>query len=246
MSKNFLSICMSVGLLCAAPLLASEPGSEAAPQAAQAASDRADESGSATTAAQTDAGRAPATGKAVAVTPQLKGSVKAVDIEAAECLRQMGDALSKMKRAALELMGESVRQDYISVGDPTVVGTMIIPALPVQGMAIGPYLPLRPKWVDYYLDQIGKLLPIYSELTDSLVMPESARTEATALLLRMRPLFEDARESYLALFEMSKDLKQADNHKVGLLAVAIHDDMEKMEKIRLDVFRLLKKTGKVK
>jgi hypothetical protein len=175
---------------------------------------------------------------------KLLGSIKAVDIEAAECLRQMGDALKKMERAGLELMGEATRQDYISVGDPDVVGTMIIPALPDNMMAVGPYLPLRPKWVDYYLDQIGKLIPIYAELTDSLVMPDSTKAQATQLLDQMRPLFEDARARYLALVEMSKDLKHADNKKVAVLAVMLHDDMQKMEKIRVEVFKLLKRSEK--
>jgi hypothetical protein len=190
------------------------------------------------------AANSPTTTTGSASPGQLHGSVKAIDIEAAECLRQMGDSLKKMERASLELMGEATRQDYITVGDPDVVGTILLPALPVNMTALGPYLPLRPKWVDYYLDQIGKLIPIYAELTDSLVMPDSQKAQATQLLDQMPPLFADARERYVALVDMSKDLKNADNKKVALLAVAVHDDMEKMEKIRLQVFKLLKNSDK--
>ncbi len=199
--------------------------------------------GNGTTFAGTNpAGTNPAGGSSTgsASSIQLQGSVKAIDIEAAECLRQMGDSLKKTERAGLELMGEATRQDYISVGDPNIVGTIIIPALPDNMMAVGPYLPLRPKWVDYYLDQIGKLIPMYAELTDALVMPDNVKAQATQLLDQMRPLFMDAKEHYLALLDMSKDLKDVKNSRVAVFAVVIHDDMEKMDKIRLEVFKLLK------
>lgn len=178
--------------------------------------------------------------------PRIQGSVKATDVEAAEVLRQMGDALHKIERAGLELMGEATRQDYIAVGDPNVIGTLIIPALPSPSgmMAIGPYLPIREKWMDYYLDQIGKLIPIYAELTDTLVMPEEVKADATKLLDQMRPLFQDARERYIVLLYYSKHLKETKNDQIAVLAVRLHDDMDKMDKIRKDVFQLLKQSEK--
>lgn len=174
----------------------------------------------------------------------LAGSVKSIDIEAAESLRQMGDCLKKMQRAALELMGEATRQDYISVGDPDVVGTIIIPAIPSPSglMATGPYLAVRPKMMDYYLDQIGKLIPVYAEYTDSLVMPPDSKQEATALLEQMLPKFEDAKSRYMELLKLRKDLKHVHNEKIATLAVIVHDDMEAMDKLRREVFKLLKKS----
>ena len=185
-------------------------------------------------------------GSAAPASAKLQGSVKATDVEAGEVLRQMGDALHKMERAGLELMGEATRQDYIAVGDPDVIGTLIIPALPSPSgmMAIGPYLPIREKWMDYYLDQVGKLIPIYAELTDSLVMPPEVRTEATKLLDQMQPIFQDARERYIVLLNYSKHLKDVKNDQIAVLAVRLHDDMDKMDKIRKDVFKLLKQSEK--
>lgn len=176
----------------------------------------------------------------------IQGSVKTIDVEAAECLRQMGDCLKKMQRASLELMGEATRQDYIAVGDPDVVGTIIIPAIPAPSgmMAVGPYLPIREKWMDYYLLQIGKLIPMYADLTDSLVMPDSAKEEATKLLDQMRPRFEDAKQQYLSLLNMSKDLKNVKNNDVAETSVRLHDDMDKMDKLRKEVFKLLKESEK--
>ncbi|MBX9687008.1 MAG: hypothetical protein K2X27_09915 [Candidatus Obscuribacterales bacterium] len=172
----------------------------------------------------------------------LKASAKATDVEAAEQLRQMGDCLRKMERAALELMGEATRQDYISVGDPDVIGTMILPAIPDESalLAHGEYLPIRQKWMDYYLDQIGKLIPIYAEMTDTLMMPAASRDQATQLLDQMRPYFIDARTRYLALIKISKKIKTARNQQVAELSVQVHDDIAKMDKLRKDVFALLK------
>jgi|688.fasta_scaffold665816_2 hypothetical protein len=185
-------------------------------------------------------------GSAAPASTKLQGSVKATDVEAAEVLRQMGDALHKMERAGLELMGEATRQDYIAVGDPDVIGTLIIPALPSPSgvMAVGPYLPIREKWMDYYLDQIGKLIPIYAELTDSLVMPPEVKAEATKLLDQMQPIFQDARERYIVLLYYAKHLKDVKNDQIAVLAVRLHDDMDKMDKIRKDVFKLLKQSEK--
>lgn len=176
----------------------------------------------------------------------LQGSVKSLDVESAEGLRQMGDCLKKIQRSSLELMGEATRQDYISVGDPDVVGTIIIPAMPdPSGMlAIGPYLPIRQKWMDYYLDQIGKLIPIYAELTDGLVLPGPIRDKGIPMLDTMRPLFADAKTHYLNLVSMSTELKTTKNMKIAEEAVRLHDDMQKIDGIRRDVFKLLKDSEK--
>ena len=172
----------------------------------------------------------------------LKGSLKTHAVKAAEGLRQMGESLKKMQRAASELAGEATRQDYVSVGDPDVVGTIIIPAIPAPSglLPIGDYLPMRQNWVDYYLDQIGKLLPIYAAEVDALRFPDSVKSDATALLEQMRPLFEDGKAHYLTLFNMQKDLSKTENMKLGEQAVMLYDDMKKLDDLRKKVFALLK------
>lgn len=176
----------------------------------------------------------------------LTGSVKSTAVTAAEALRQMGDALKKIERAAAELVGEATRQDYISVGDPDVVGTIIIPAIPDPSglMPIGDYLPMRQQWVDYYLDQIAKLMPIYAGEVDNLVMPPTIKSNATALLDQMRPLYDDAKSHYLTLFNMQKALKGTDNIQLGKQAVMLHDDMKKIDDLRKQVFALVKDAEK--
>lgn len=176
----------------------------------------------------------------------LAGSVKSIDVEAAEALRQMGDCLKKIERASLELMGEATRQNYIGVGDPTVVGTIIIPAMPSETgvMAVGPYLPIRKQWFDYYMNQMASLFPIYADYVDALVMPDSTKSQAIALLDQMRQPFADAKARYMELYRYKKQLSKLGNKKVAVLSVQIHDDMGKMEKLRLQVFELLKATEK--
>jgi len=176
----------------------------------------------------------------------LSGSVKSIDVEAAEALRQMGDCLKKIERASLELMGEATRQNYIGVGDPTVVGTIIIPAMPSETgvMAVGPYLPIRKQWFDYYMNQMASLFPIYADYVDALVMPDSTKSQALALLDEMRQPFADAKARYMELYRYKKQLSKLGNKKVAVLSVQIHDDMDKMEKLRLQVFDLLKAAEK--
>ena len=176
----------------------------------------------------------------------LQGSVKSTDVEAAEKLRQMGDCLKKMERAAVELMGEATRQDYIAVGDPDVIGTMIIPAIPSPTgmMAVGPYLPIRKKMMDYYLDQIGTLIPIYAEYTDGLAMPASTKEQALPLLENMRAPFLDAKKNYDELVSMSKKLPDISNKRVAELSVIVHDDFDSIDKSRRSVFQLLKDAEK--
>lgn len=173
---------------------------------------------------------------------KLTGSVKSSAIVAAEALRQMGDALKKIQRAAAELVGEATRQDYITVGDPDVVGSIIIPAIPAPSgiMPIGDYLPMRKPWVDYYLDQIAKLMPLYATEADSIVLPDGIKQDALALMEQMRPLYEDAKTHYLTLFEMQKDLAKTDNIQLGKQAVMLHDDMKKIDDLRKKVFEMVK------
>lgn len=176
----------------------------------------------------------------------LTGSVKTSPVVAAEGLRQMGEALKKIQRAAAELVGEATRQDYISVGDPDVVGSIIIPAIPDPSgmMPIGDYLPMRQGWVDYYLDQIAKLMPLYAAEVDNLALPAGIKSDATALMDQMTPLYEDAKSHYLTLFNMQKALKGTDNIKFGEQAVMLHDDMKKIDELRKKVFAMVKDAEK--
>lgn len=179
-------------------------------------------------------------------TQALSGSVKAIDVEAGEALRQMGDCLKKIERASLELMGEATRQNYIAVGDPDVIGTMIIPAMPSETgvMAVGPYLPIRKGWFDYYMNQMASLFPIYADYVDALVMPPTTKTQATALLDQMRQPFADSKARYMELYRFKKQLSKVSNKKVAVICVQIHDDMDKMDKLRRQVFDLLKSSEK--
>ncbi|MBY0549895.1 MAG: hypothetical protein K2W95_21660 [Candidatus Obscuribacterales bacterium] len=176
----------------------------------------------------------------------LTGSVKSSPVVAAEGLRQMGEALKKIQRAAAELVGEATRQDYISVGDPDVVGSIIIPAIPDPSgmMPIGDYLPMRQGWVDYYLDQIAKLMPLYAAEVDNLALPAGIKSDATVLMDQMTPLYEDAKAHYLTLFNMQKALKGTDNIKFGEQAVMLHDDMKKIDELRKKVFAMVKSAEK--
>ena len=235
-------VCTAIALLALAPYMveAVDAKKSKKDENASSATSNASTGGNASTAASSS------TTNSSTKSDVLQGSVKASDVEAAEGLRQMGEALKKIQRAALELMAEATRQDYISVGDPDVVGTIIIPALPSPSgmMAIGPYLPIRAKWMDYYLDQIGKLIPMYAELTDGLALPDNVKTQGTTMMDNMRPLFADARVHYTNLYNYSKKIKTTKNMKIAEEAVMLHDDFQKIDAIRRDVFKLLKDSEK--
>ncbi len=176
----------------------------------------------------------------------LKGSVKSRAIVAAEGLRQMGAALKKIERAAAGLVGEATRQDYVEVGDPDVVGSIIIPAIPDPSgmMPIGPYLPMRRNWFDFYLDEIAKLIPMYAEEVDALVLPDSIKQDSLNELEQMRPYFQQVRQSYLTLYNMQKDLANASNNKVAEQSVILHDSVIKIDKLRREIFKMLQEAEK--
>lgn len=159
----------------------------------------------------------------------------------------MGEALRKIQRAASELASEATRQDYVAVGDPDVVGTIIVPAIPEPSgmMAVGDYLPMRKEWLDYFLNQIGQLIPIYAKETDALVFPDSVKEQAIDSLKTMEPVFEDLKSHYMTLLNLTQP-KEMSNTKVGEEAVMLHDDAKQLNDIRQRVFKLLKDADKQK
>lgn len=93
-------------------------------------------------------------------------------------LRRMGEAVKRVHRAAMDLIGECT-QPIEMMGEIDIIGQDVIPIMPATAEGFGTqYLPPRPKYIKLHVDQLASLIPILQDDLKNLVVPENEKTTA--------------------------------------------------------------------
>lgn len=93
-------------------------------------------------------------------------------------LRRMGEAVKRVHRAAMDLIGECT-QPVEMMGEIDIIGQDVIPIMPATAEGFGTqYLPPRPKYVKLHVDQLASLIPILQDDLNTLVVPENEKATA--------------------------------------------------------------------
>jgi hypothetical protein len=128
-----------------------------------------------------------AAGNDLPVKPGIKGRVEKSDVgdsnaivptnqirsqeELALALKAAANSTRPLESALDNVVSEVTRQQYVSVGQPNVVGTMVIPARPGM-IPIGDYLPPREQYMTIYAAQIqASLIKLVEQVS---VLPEDS------------------------------------------------------------------------
>ncbi|HEY9868906.1 MAG TPA: hypothetical protein V6D08_07050 [Candidatus Obscuribacterales bacterium] len=180
-------------------------------------------------------------GSGAGVTGNQTLTGKVVILKTAAGIKAMGECAHKLKRAALDMIGELQRQDLVVVSEPDVIGPIIVPAVPNPSgmMPVGDYLPPRKKWLDFYMAQMSQLIPLMqSELADTAI-PADKKDAIKGPWGQMQSLVQDMQSHYKALQPLTQG-PSFDRDAIGKEVLAIYDDVEELDKLRKQVFHIIK------
>lgn len=106
-------------------------------------------------------------------------------------LKQMGEAIRRTNRAALDVITECT-QPIEMMGEIDIIGQDIIPIMPATAEGFGNhYMPPRPKYVNLHMAQLSSIVPILQDEIDKLVIPPAEKDLAAQPLEDLKGCFSD-------------------------------------------------------
>lgn len=169
----------------------------------------------------------------------LQGEVKKEVLEALTQLHEVGLAEEKIKRASEDLYQESTRPQITMEEEPDLIGETVL-ELPVP-VQTGFVLPPRSKWVNRFMDELDKLVPMLKEEVDEIAIPNtsSAETELYNYLVSATNIVE----------QRYGDLKQLcaqepyNQSAMASASATIHLAVKDMEVARKQLYERLRKAS---
>ena len=176
---------------------------------------------------------------------QLKGHVKE-DAGGAVCaLKELLSSVVHLKRSVYDVFCEVQREDLVVVGEPNVIGPMIVPAIPSGSglLNTGEFLPARKKWIDYYMAQIEKLYPMVTKELEALKLPGDATAD-------MKDHYRKVVLAYNKLGPALKDLDEItqgpkyDNKEIAKCSAVGQNYLDAIDKELKRLYREMKKVDR--
>lgn len=172
---------------------------------------------------------------------KLEGHIRAEATKSSTQLKELLGSLKQLRRSTFEIFGEVQREDLVVVGEPDVIGPMIVPAIPdVSGMlGTGQYLPARKKWIDYFMANIERLYPMVTKELEALKLPDDATDD-------MKEHYKRVVLAYNKLGPSLKDLEavtqgpEYDNESIAKCATIARTYIEVMDKELKRLYRDMK------
>lgn len=170
----------------------------------------------------------------------LEGQIKADSINLETHLKELTNSLHHLKRAAFDIFCETQRQDDVVAVQPDVIGPIILPAIPnPSGVLSMGTLPPRKNWLDYFMNQVGQLLPMVDSEINSIVMPQEISDQGKQDLVQIRELARGLNPLAVNLDKVTSvtDLK---NDDIAKSAVAFQEQVTSLEKMVKDLSKQAK------
>ena len=163
-------------------------------------------------------------------------------------LKNVHDAARRLRSSTLMLVNDVEQRNMVVTGEPE-----IIDPVPMKddshsiGWAqemddLGPALPPRKKWLDLDMSNTGQLLEVLQQDMDGVQFPAEKQTQLAGPWGQLKGLVQEAQTHYSNLQSLTKG-PGFDNIKIGKEALAIYDNMGKMEKPLKEVLETLRSHG---
>ncbi len=171
---------------------------------------------------------------------KLRGSVtseekKKADDELKAGIKDTNDSLRQLQSNLRSLINEVMRQNYVSVMQPNVIGATVLPSVPVQ-VPMGNLLPPRKKYMDFFAVQTQAGLGRVREATSLLPEDWGNDKDLEAQMWQLRGGVESLRRDNETLQKLLSG-SSYDNLAIGKQALLMSDQLDEMQKV-------LKKTEK--
>lgn len=172
----------------------------------------------------------------------LKGGVKTIQLETEAALKEMERVIKHIRFAAHSLINEAVRQEDVVVGEPDVIGPIVIPAIPAPTgtLSVGPNLPMRKRWVDLSMQSLGQLIPFLVADEKSLAMSPDIKNEDAPYWQEISTLTDDMLKHYQDLIPLTVG-PDYNNTDIGKEVLVIYDDISKINKPWKELYKAIRK-----
>lgn len=170
-------------------------------------------------------------------TQPLQGNVVKTVKEAQLGLNTLAKTLGQLKHSDTDLYNEATRQTAQLIEEPEIIaGTVIY--IPVN-FTTGDYLPMRKKWVDYYMTQLAKLVPMLQEDIDAILIPDDKVEKSDEYMTQMKSDIQDIQNQYQILTQLAI----GPNYNQTAIAAICHNidhDIKQMDESRKKAFHAIK------
>lgn len=171
------------------------------------------------------------------VSQPLQGNVVKTVKEAQLGLNALAKTLGQFKHADTDLYNEATRQIANLIEEPEIIaGTVIY--IPVN-FTTGDYLPMRKKWVDYYMTQLASLMPILQEDVEAILIPDDKEEKADEFMTQMKGEIQDIQNEYQIL----QTLAVGPVYNQTAIAAICHNidhDIKQMDESRKKAFHAIR------
>lgn len=161
----------------------------------------------------------------------IEGRIQDVAVTLETGIKDLSKSLHHMKRSAFDIFVEVQRSNMVVVGEPDVIGPIVIPAMPnPSGMiSMGGFQPPRKKFLDYFMSQIDDLMKMTQTEVTALVLPDDANDEAKAEMKTLSDTLATLPKDIDALKEVTQG-PDYDNMAIARAAQQLQNDVVIMEK----------------
>ncbi len=170
-------------------------------------------------------------------TQPLQGSVVKTVKEAQTGLNVLAKTLGQLKHTDTDLYNEATRQVANLIEEPEIIaGTVIY--IPVN-FTTGDYLPMRKKWVEYYMTQLANLVPMVQEDIDAILIPDDKEEKADEYMTQMKAEVQDIENQYKILVQLAVGPIYNQN-AIAAICHNIDHDIKQMDESRKKAFHAIK------
>jgi Sec-independent protein translocase protein TatA len=165
---------------------------------------------------------------------KLRGSVtseekKKADDELKAGIKDANDSVRQLQSNLRSLINEVMRQNYVSVMQPNVIGATVLPSVPTQ-IPMGNLLPPRKKYMDFFAVQTQARLGRVREATSLLPEDWGNDTVLAAQMAQLKAGVESLQKDNEALQKLLSG-STYDNLAIGKQALLMSDQLDEMQKL---------------
>lgn len=175
--------------------------------------------------------------------PALQGSVKVTEKSALVALKSIGEVVHKLKRSSAELFAECTRHEVELIDEPDIIGSTVID-IPIS-YDMGVTLPARKKWVDFYMGQLGQLIPLLEDEYVAMRIPDDKEQLAQPYVSDLRGCMKDIDAHYANLISMAKASPYNQQRMAGECQ-GIDGDIKKIHEDQKRIYHVVKERDKDK
>lgn len=149
-------------------------------------------------------------------------------------LRNMKDAAHRLRTSVLDIINDVEQRDMVVTGEPMIIQPIAYKDRNSIGWAremleLGPAQQPRKKWLAMDVGNVGELVELLQADFNNAAIPDNLATQTKDNWSEMKTVMQDVQNHYQTLQQLTQGPKY-DNIEIGKAALAIYDDMAKLEK----------------